>query len=645
MRLHKRQRIALLFTTLVFTASTPALIPTTVRAFPLFTVFICAADGNPIRVATAGMIRESFRRMHIDAQISYQPWSVWRDRVFYPNSSQLGAIYDEGGWDIFIVGFNLDKYRLDPSFIYDSQLIPRFNFMLFDDYENDAMLDNIRLTYNDTQRWELMKDWQTHIHDASPIAILYYPNTTFAYDPGWTGLEDISYIFPAFGDPIVRHQLESEWIVGRYYDPDDFLPTFSNSDYDRISFSGIYESLFRYVNNQDFFNFNQTPALAAASWDVSDDGLNWTLDLRSDVYWPTGHQFNASDVYLTYIANVIPTLQSARYDSYLSAGLNNESFEILSRHRIRVQFNETIGPYAWARSLLNIEPLPHFVLSNVSWENWRNHPINTGTTWVTTDVNGQPYTCYGPMGLGPYVCSNSTSGWNEGSRSFKAYLRGSDNDVGLANGTKLSYFMGNNGFGSSPLPTVFGSIFGSGYSVVDYLRNGTIDLIDPEILSTYHGLFFSLPWGATISSTKPGFQSIGFNFKHPVFGTGIATPNGQREPANASLYAKYVRQALNYLIPRQAIIDQLLDGKAVLGMECIPPFSNSFNSMLEPYTYRPEKARQLLEKAGYVIPTIPYVNPLGVLITLMGIIVVISVITVTVFLLYQRRTRQTRKSK
>jgi ABC-type transport system substrate-binding protein len=505
---------------------------------------------------------------------------------------------------------------------------------------NDALLAEIRVTYNETRRFELLKEWQAYIHDLSPSATLCYENRPFAIDPNWTGFNDISYLFPEYGDPMVRHPSATKWVIGTTWDPQCFAPIFPRSgNNEKIAFAGVYESLFRYQTNEDLFSRTLTPALAAADWVISDDGLTWTLDLREDVFWPTGHQFNASDVYMTYKAHVIPAVNAERYDKFVSAGLNNESFEILDSHRIRVHFNDTIGPYAWTRNLLNIEPLPNFALSNVAWEDWHHHPISEGTRWTTEDVNGDPYTCYGPLGLGPYVCNTPSSGKDQASQSFTAYLRGSSNDLGLANGTKIPYFMGDNGFGPSPLPLVYQAKYCSGSSV-DHLENGSIDLINPNTLHYSRVNNVSLPWGKTVPAFFNSFIVLGFNLHHPVFGTGEATPHGQMVPTDAWLYAKFVRQALNYLIPRQAIINKTLEGHAVLGIECIPPSSNGYNSDLEPYTYDPEMAKTLLEQAGYEFPVIPVLDPILALFTSIGFGLLANVIVVIVILFYQKRSRK-----
>ncbi len=65
------------------------------------------------------------------------------------------------------------------------------------------------------------------------------------------------------------------------------------------------------------------------------------------------------------------------------------------------------------------------------------------------------------------------------------------------------------------------------------------------------------------------------------------------------LQDKRVRQALNYAVDMQAIVDQLLLGTTRAASQ--PAVTGTFghDPALEPYSYDPDKARQLLAEAGY----------------------------------------------
>jgi peptide/nickel transport system substrate-binding protein len=61
-----------------------------------------------------------------------------------------------------------------------------------------------------------------------------------------------------------------------------------------------------------------------------------------------------------------------------------------------------------------------------------------------------------------------------------------------------------------------------------------------------------------------------------------------------------IRQAANYAVNKEAIVNDILQGTAEVAAGPTPPaFAWAYNEELEPYPYDPDKARALLEEAGY----------------------------------------------
>ena len=60
-----------------------------------------------------------------------------------------------------------------------------------------------------------------------------------------------------------------------------------------------------------------------------------------------------------------------------------------------------------------------------------------------------------------------------------------------------------------------------------------------------------------------------------------------------------VRQALNYAVNRDAIIEHILGGYGIKLATVAPDYFVGYDPDLEPYPYDPEKAKQLLAEAGY----------------------------------------------
>ncbi len=67
---------------------------------------------------------------------------------------------------------------------------------------------------------------------------------------------------------------------------------------------------------------------------------------------------------------------------------------------------------------------------------------------------------------------------------------------------------------------------------------------------------------------------------------------------NEKFKDKRVRQAFNYAINKDLIIDKYVKGKAFSAVGWLPASSPAFNDQAKGYTYDPEKAKQLLKEAG-----------------------------------------------
>jgi peptide/nickel transport system substrate-binding protein len=60
-----------------------------------------------------------------------------------------------------------------------------------------------------------------------------------------------------------------------------------------------------------------------------------------------------------------------------------------------------------------------------------------------------------------------------------------------------------------------------------------------------------------------------------------------------------VRQAMNYAVDKELIIDAIYGGRAVALPGPLSPYNNLVNKSLEPYAYDPEMALELLAEAGW----------------------------------------------
>lgn len=85
-------------------------------------------------------------------------------------------------------------------------------------------------------------------------------------------------------------------------------------------------------------------------------------------------------------------------------------------------------------------------------------------------------------------------------------------------------------------------------------------------------------------------------FERPQMGTYYYGMSMVLEPFKDN---KALRQAMNYAIDRQALVDLVLNGRATPAKGVLPPGMFGYNPNLKGYDYNPEKAKQLLKEAGY----------------------------------------------
>jgi peptide/nickel transport system substrate-binding protein len=83
-------------------------------------------------------------------------------------------------------------------------------------------------------------------------------------------------------------------------------------------------------------------------------------------------------------------------------------------------------------------------------------------------------------------------------------------------------------------------------------------------------------------------------FERPSMNIGYLGMTVTRPPFDK----KEVRQAINYAIDKQAIVDSFFEGRAEIAKNPMPPSISGYNDEIEGYAYDPEKAKELLAEAG-----------------------------------------------
>lgn len=274
----------------------------------------------------------------------------------------------------------------------------------------------------------------------------------------------------------------------------------------------------------------------AEKWVVSDDNLSITFTLRQGVNWHDGKPFTAQDVLATYQAVINPNTRTPYAGDYQRV----VSAEVIDDHTFKVTYAEPFAPALSSWAGLHILPA---------------HIITNEADFNETSLKTQP------VGTGPYILEK----WNR------------DKDVILV--ANPNYFEG------APL--------------IQKVRIRVIPDQDTQFLELKAGHIDSMglkPLQFTRLTEKPeftdryakykylsnGYTYLGFNLKNPLFAD------------------KNVRQALSFATPREQIIQGVLHGQGEPITGVFKPGTWAYNATLTPYPYTPAKAKELLDKAGWV---------------------------------------------
>lgn len=163
---------------------------------------------------------------------------------------------------------------------------------------------------------------------------------------------------------------------------------------------------------------------------------------------------------------------------------------------------------------------------------------------------------YHPIGTGPY-----------------RFIQWSSDKVEL--GANQHYFMGR-----PYLDRVVIRSFENQRIVWANLMKGEIDAFQLLDSGSYE-IIKSISCFRGYSALKPYYYFIGFNLANPLF------------------QDRKVRQALNYAVDKNSIVQKVLKGRGVVSSGTIFPDSWAFNSRIEPFPYNPQKALKLLAEAGW----------------------------------------------
>lgn len=278
---------------------------------------------------------------------------------------------------------------------------------------------------------------------------------------------------------------------------------------------------------------------------VSEDGLTITYKLREDVKWSDGEPFTSADVKFTWEAIMNPKNMVKSRSGYELM----ESVETPDDYTAVVKYKEYYAPY-----LTRFAPvLPKHILGELP------------------DINDAPYNRM-PVGTGPFMVTEWVSG-DHITMVKNPHYREAD---------------------KVKIDTVFFKIIPSREVGIAQLKAGDIDgvwdLIEAQIPQMEKDPEVDLYLANSLTSER-----LVMNHSSPV-----PPHNGDPDYPHPILADLKVRQAIQYAIDKQLIVEKLLYGKAKVNTSEIPD-GWAHNPDLKPSEYNPEKAMQLLDEAGWKV--------------------------------------------
>lgn len=582
----------------------------------LFKVTLSVPSTNPSRQAWAEIVKANMIDAGIDAVSVIQDWDTIYDRALDPPPEIVGKVYDDGGFDMLFVGYAMG---IDPdpySLYHSSQLPPGQNYYNWNNTENDRLCKLIKETVDENQLLQYIKEWQKLGYDEQPAITIKYDQEVVCFDPTALMKEPFRLLhypaWPRVAEWELNPSTTQTTIVIAQTGPapaEGLNNWVSTSYYDLTVFGVVFDAL---TKRENLDTLEVVPALAT-SWEVADDDMTWTVHLRQGVKWHDGVDFTAADVKFTYTAAMADELASNQGAFVKSIIGSPDNIEIVDDYTLIFHLP---APYAFFASSLISEGttgwmLPKHVLENVPYDQWRSHTFNTGVG--SYEANGQ--TWYGPIGTGPYWYAgyDPITFTNALTRNDDYWNAQTLRDAGL--------------FEIENYLVVF--IEGSD-AAITALKTGEVDVLDSQYSLQAKLGSIEEPWGDYVGYDAFGVQELGFNMLHPIFGTGVDTPLGQQDPSRAAEAARYVRQAISHMVPRESIITSILDGYGTPGVTTpITTLTAGYDSSLVPYSYDITLAKSLLAAAGYDTGVAPpskgFLEEYGLYVAAAIVVVVVAV--------------------
>lgn len=274
----------------------------------------------------------------------------------------------------------------------------------------------------------------------------------------------------------------------------------------------------------------------ATKWEASEDGLEWTFNLRDDVLWHDGEKFTAADVEYTFNEIVLNEELGANNTSYFQ---KVKEVQVVDDYTVKFIMESPVAALP-AYFSFNTEIIP-------------KHIFEGQDPWELTAFNKQ-----NPVGTGAYKLKSYTSGQSvvlERNEDFYG-------DAGLLDEIE--------------------------YKVLADVNTHVAQILSGELS------IFALDDLASLDRIEQSDTVSVYGRETPRFFWIIVNHD------NEKYQDVRVKQAILHSIDRQNIIDTVLKGYGTIADAGIAPaLKEYYTDDVKKYEYDPERAKELLAEAGW----------------------------------------------
>ncbi len=301
----------------------------------------------------------------------------------------------------------------------------------------------------------------------------------------------------------------------------------------------IFDGLVQYDNSLSI-----APALAE-TWKSSRDNLVWTFYLRKGVKFHNGREMVADDVVFSFLRILDPKVRSSGAEVFANVkgardfiegrAASVAGFRVLDPHTLEISLAQASAPFVSSLAIGYAKVVPREAVQ-ASGAEFGNRPVGTG----------------------PF----KFAGWKK------------DDMIQLE--ANPAYFAGR-----PFLDRLQYRIFPGQKIEQMYTSFSKRDLEDTPVPTN--------ELGTARESRQHQFVS------RPILGVRFFGFDTSKEP----LTSRELRQAFNFAIDRDALVQEVYKGRYKAGNSFLPPGTYGHDPQYKPYTYDPARARALLRKAGF----------------------------------------------